>query len=124
MVGGLINVVSYVSSDLYLTGAPQITFYKMVYRRYTNFALESVVQEFDNGIDFNRESELLPTNVADLIHKGYLRIKIPRFQVTKADVGIDVSDFDFSYANDNIITDFQNIKKIYTAVLTDIYRIM
>lgn len=124
MVGGLINVVTYVSSDLYLTGAPQITFYKMVYRRYTNFALESVVQEFDNNIDFNRESELVPDNVADLIHKSYLRIKVPRFQVTKADVGIDMSDFDFSYANDSIVSDFQNVKNIYTKVLIDIYRII
>ena len=50
MIGGLINVVSYVSSDLYLTGAPQITFYKMVYRRYTNFAVESVEQAFAKSV--------------------------------------------------------------------------
>lgn len=124
MVGGLINVVSYVSSDLYLTGAPQITFYKMVYRRYTNFAMESVVQEFDNDIEFNREAELIPERVGDLIHKGYLRIKIPRFQIRKEDVGIDVSDFDFDYANESVITDFQNVKNVYAKILTDIYRLI
>lgn len=124
MTGGLINVVSYVSSDLYLTGAPQITFYKMVYRRYTNFAMESVCQEFDNDIEFNRESELVPERVGDLIHKGYVRIKIPRFQVTKEDVGIDPDDFEFDYANEAIVTDFENIKNVYTRVLTDIYRLI
>jgi Large eukaryotic DNA virus major capsid protein/Major capsid protein N-terminus len=124
MVGGLINVVSYVSSDLYLTGAPQITFYKMVYRRYTNFAMESVIQEFDNDIEFNQESELIPERVGDLIHKGYLRIKIPRFEVRKEDVGIDVSDFDFDYANESVITDFENVKNVYAAILTDIYRLI
>ena len=124
MTGGLINVVSYVSSDLYLTGAPQITFYKMVYRRYTNFAMESVCQEFDNDIEFNRESELVPERVGDLIHKGYVRIKIPRFQVTKEDVGIDPDDFEFDYANEAVVTDFENIKNVYTRVLTDIYRLI
>lgn len=124
MVGGLINVVSYVSSDMYLTGAPQVTFYKMVYRRYTNFAMESVSQEFDNDIEFNQESELVPERVGDLIHKGYLRIKIPRFQVRKEDVGIDVSDFEFNYANEAIITDFENVKNVYTKILTDIYRLI
>lgn len=124
MTGGLINVVSYVSSDLYLTGSPQITFYKMVYRRYTNFAMESVVQEFDNDIEFGQESELVPERVGDLIHKGYLRIKIPRFQVKKSDVGIDTNDFDFNYANESIITDFESVKNIYTKILTDIYRII
>ena len=124
MVGGLINVVSYVSSDLYLTGAPQVTFYKMVYRRYTNFAMESVAQEFDNDIEFNQESELVPERVGDLIHKGYLRIKVPRFQVTKEDVGIDVSDFEFNYANEAVITNFENVKNVYTKILTDIYRLI
>jgi hypothetical protein len=124
MTGGLINVVSYVSSDLFLTGAPQITFYKMVYRRYTNFAMESVIQEFDNDIEFKRESELVPERVGDLIHKGYLRIKIPRFQVRKEDVGIDINDFEFNYANESIITDFENVKNVYTKILTDIYRII
>jgi hypothetical protein len=124
MVGGLINVVSYVSTDLYLTGAPQITYYKMVYRRYTNFALESVTQEFDNDIEFNRESELVPERVGDLIHKGYLRIKIPRFQIKKEDVGIDQSDFDFNYADETVITDFENVKNVYTKILTDIYRLI
>lgn len=124
MVGGLINIVSYVSSDLYLTGAPQITFYKMVYRRYTNFAMESVVQEFDNAIEFNRESELVPERVGDLIHKGYLRIKIPRFQVKKENVGIDPLDFVYDYANETAQSDFEAIKNVYTKTLTDIYRLI
>lgn len=124
MTGGLINVVSYVSSDLYLTGAPQITFYKMVYRRYTNFAMESVCQEFDNDIEFNRESELVPERVGDLIHKGYIRIKVPRFQITKEDVGMDPDDFEFDYANEAVVTDFENIKNVYTKILTDIYRLI
>ena len=42
MGGGLIQLVAYGSQDMYLTGNPQITFFKVVYRRHTNFSMESV----------------------------------------------------------------------------------
>ena len=42
MTGGLLSILSYGSDDLYLTGAPQITFFKIVYRRHTNFSIESI----------------------------------------------------------------------------------
>ena len=45
MGGGLMQLVAYGSQDIYLTGKPQITFFKAVYRRYTNFAVESIQQD-------------------------------------------------------------------------------
>ena len=42
MGGGLIQLVVKGKQDAYLTGNPQITFFKMIYKRYTNFAIESV----------------------------------------------------------------------------------
>ena len=42
MGGGLIQLVAYGSQDMYITGNPQITFFKSVYRRHTNFAIESI----------------------------------------------------------------------------------
>jgi hypothetical protein len=44
MGGGLMQLVAYGAQDIYLTGNPQITFFKVVYRRHTNFAMESVEQ--------------------------------------------------------------------------------
>jgi hypothetical protein len=41
MGGGLLQLVAYGAQDVYLTGNPQITFFKVAYRRHTNFALES-----------------------------------------------------------------------------------
>ena len=41
MGGGLLQLVAYGAQDMYLTGNPQITFFKVVYRRHTNFAIES-----------------------------------------------------------------------------------
>ena len=44
MGGGLMQLVAYGAQDVYLTGNPQITFFKVVYRRHTNFSMESVEQ--------------------------------------------------------------------------------
>lgn len=49
MSGGLMQLVAYGAQDVYLTGNPQITFFKVVYRRYTNFAIETVAQTFTSG---------------------------------------------------------------------------
>ena len=46
MGGGLMQLVAYGAQDIYLTGNPQITFFKVVYRRHTNFAMECVEQTF------------------------------------------------------------------------------
>ena len=40
MTGGFLQLVSYGSQDFYLTGNPQISFFKTVYRRYTNFSMD------------------------------------------------------------------------------------
>ena len=46
MGGGLMQLVAYGAQDIYLTGNPQITFFKVVYRRHTNFSMESIEQTF------------------------------------------------------------------------------
>jgi hypothetical protein len=51
--GGLMQLVSYGSEDLYLTGNPQITFFKVVYKRHTNFAYEWVPQYFNPQSSFS-----------------------------------------------------------------------
>jgi hypothetical protein len=49
MGGGLMQLVAYGAQDIYLTGNPQITFFKVVYRRHTNFSMETIQQTI-NGI--------------------------------------------------------------------------
>jgi len=72
MGGGLIQLVAYGAQDVYLTGNPQITFFKAVYKRYTNFALERFEQygigtvNWGNKITFNIERK------ADLLGKSYI----------------------------------------------------
>ena len=79
MGGGILQLAAYGAQDVYLTGDPQITFWKVVYRRYTNFAMESIEQQFDSDIDFGK-SKLVCTlaKSGDLIHKIWLQVTINR----------------------------------------------
>jgi hypothetical protein len=49
MGGGLMQLVAYGAQDIYLTGNPQITFFKVVYRRHTNFSMEAIKQTFNGN---------------------------------------------------------------------------
>jgi hypothetical protein len=72
MGGGLLQLVAYGAQDVYLTGNPQITFFKVVYRRHTNFSLESIQQTFNGNAGLgNRVTAQISRN-GDLIHKMYV----------------------------------------------------
>jgi hypothetical protein len=73
MTGGLLQLVAYGAQDVYLTGNPQITFFKVVYRRHTNFAMESIVQTF-NGSGKRLTAQI--SRNGDLIHKMYVVMKV------------------------------------------------
>lgn len=77
MANGLIQLVAYGAQDIYLTGNPNITFFKTVYRRYTNFATESIEQFFTNNLNFGKRSQCEITRNGDLITKMYLRMVFP-----------------------------------------------
>ena len=77
MVGGLLQLKEKGAQDLYLTGQPQITFFKTVYRRYTNFSIESIEQLFDNPPTTNTTCRVNIDRKGDLIHKIYLEQEIP-----------------------------------------------
>ena len=82
MGGGLMQLVAYGAQDVYLTGNPQITFFKVVYRRHTNFAIESIEQVFNGTSDFGRKVTCQISRNGDLITKMYLRVALPAWSVT------------------------------------------
>lgn len=84
MTGGLINIVTYGSQDLFLTGTPEITHFRVVYRRHTNFSMESMRVKFDDPIAFDNESSLIIPKIGDLIHKMYLEITLPEIKFTRS----------------------------------------
>ena len=44
MTGGLLELVAKGSQDIFLTGNPSVTFFRSVYKKHTNFSMESVQQ--------------------------------------------------------------------------------
>jgi hypothetical protein len=76
MGGGIISLVANGAQDVYLTGSPQITYFKVIYRRYTNFAMETIEQSIDSCKPGGRYSVQVQRN-GDLATKSCLRIKVP-----------------------------------------------
>lgn len=68
------QLVAYGAQDVYLTGNPQITFFKVVYRRHTNFSMETIEHTLNGNPDFGRKSSVLITRNGDLATKMYLRV--------------------------------------------------
>ena len=77
MTGGLIQLVAVGVQDIYLIGNPQITFFKTVYKKYTNFALESIQQPIDGRPDFNQQIEVTIQRKGDLIKDIIFEILLP-----------------------------------------------
>ena len=78
------QLVAYGAQDIYLTGNPMITYFKVVYRRHTNFAMESIEQTFNGSVGFgNRVSALISRN-GDLINGVVLEATLPAAGTGKA----------------------------------------
>jgi hypothetical protein len=71
MGGGLLQLVAYGAQDVYLTGNPQITFFKVVYRRHTNFAIEAIEQTPTGSNSLGSRVSFQITRNGDLIHRVY-----------------------------------------------------
>lgn len=108
MTGGLVQIVAFGTQDIFLTGDPQITFFKVVYRRYTNFAIESVEEFFDGEPNFGEKVTLTLAKNGDLVHKMYLKVDIPEVQLKKI---IDTSIVpDLQLERDTALADFENFE--------------
>ena len=71
MGGGLMQLVAYGAQDIYLTGNPQITFFKVVYRRHTNFSMEEIAQTPNGSVSFGGTASFTISRNGDLVHKMY-----------------------------------------------------
>ena len=61
------QLVAYGAQDVYLTGNPQITYFKVVYRRHTNFSMESIEQTFNGSADFGKKVSCTISRNGDLL---------------------------------------------------------
>ncbi len=92
MAGGLLQLVAYGAQDVYISGNPHITFWKILYKRHTNFAMEAFRVNFTGAPAFGQRVVAVVNRNADLIGRTYLEVVLP------------VKDNDGS----NIFSDFWN----------------
>jgi hypothetical protein len=76
MGGGLMQLVAYGAQDVYLSGNPQITFFKVVYRRHTNFSVEPIQQTWNGAPDFGRTVTCNINRNGDLITNMYVAVTL------------------------------------------------
>ena len=132
MAGGLINIVSYGFNDLYITGSPQITFFKIVYRRHTNFSKESIVVPVGT-MNFDDELTVNIPKVADLFSNAYLQFEMPQMRFLKTETATDLTQDELTLLStplalpisdeeNDIINDYQTILN-FLAINTSGYRL-
>jgi len=97
MAGGLLQLITSGEQDRYLTTKPEITFFRKVYKRYTNFSLSFTEVATNQQAEYNEEISFNIENLGDAVHQCYIKITLPT-----------ISGF-----SDNIITshDYINNKK-------------
>ena len=93
MGGGLMQLVAYGAQDIYLTGNPQITFFKVVYRRHTNFSMEAIEQTLSGSAAFGGKAVATISRNGDLVHRMYVE-----HSITSSDNGTD-TDFATNYGH-------------------------
>ena len=79
MGGGLMQLVAQGAQDAYLTGKPEITFFKIVYRRHTAFAVESISQTLNGTVDFGQSATATISRNGDLVNNLMLEITTSGF---------------------------------------------
>jgi len=89
MGGALMQLVAYGAQDVFLTGTPEITFWKVSYRRHTNFAMESIEQTFSGQADFGRRVTCTISRNGDLCYRTYLQVTLPEINQSMAKSGDD-----------------------------------
>ena len=77
MPGGLAQLSSYGTADVVLTGDPQVTYFKNIFRRHTNFSVESIENAFAGPVDFGKKSTCQISRNGDLVYKIWLQVTLP-----------------------------------------------
>ena len=81
-MGALIQLAAIGKQDNILTGNPQITFFKSVYRRYSNFSIESIQHSFNGTADFGQEFSADINSHGELMYKMYFQTDLPKINVS------------------------------------------
>merc|ERR1711990_194243 len=93
MGGGLMQLVAMGAQDVFLTGNPQITFFKVVYRRHTNFSKECIKQDFNGNVPTSGNGDVTCTLArnGDLVQEIYLQATVNANDDTATHANHDVA---------------------------------
>ena len=120
MAGGLVQIVSHGTMDLTLTGNPEITFFNIIYRRYTNFGILLKQLAFDNDTNFGTTSIITIPKTGQLLSKLILKIKLPdvNFNEINKQTSNENSNKFYSYYDSFLyfINKLKNIVKNFFAI--------
>jgi hypothetical protein len=109
MTGGQIQLAARGQQDIYLTGEPQITFFKIVYRRHTNFSTQPMIQKFVQTPDFGKKVNCVISRNGDLMGQIYVVFKLPK-----------IKKFISNGTDTDSITKFAWVRKIGLALIKSI----
>ncbi len=80
--GGLLQLVATGKQDVFLTGNPSVSWFKFVYRRHTNFAVETQRMYFEGTPNFGQKITCLVPRNGDLLGPLFLRVTLPQLYFT------------------------------------------
>jgi hypothetical protein len=129
MTGGLLQIVTSGKQDIYLTINPQITFFKKVYRRHTNFALELKEINSEQSAEYNNMVTFI-LNIGDAIHRCYFEIELPNLDFSDKYITSPIYNSMkltkiSNYQNQSKIwQDYYNNLKGYCDIEIQLYRIL
>ena len=119
MGGGLMQLVAYGAQDIYLTGNPQITFFKVVYRRHTNFSMEAIEQTISGSSGLDKSGTITISRNGDLIHSIFMDVTVnSTLNITIESAAAGTADQLYNYGHDlldNVVLEIggQEIDKQY-----------
>ena len=140
MPGGLLQLVAVGAQDAYLSGNPQITLWKILYKRHTNFAMEAFRVNFNGQASWGSKQSVIVNRHADLLYKTYIEIQLPYngtdgtpfswnndqgrlgynlLEYAEVDVGgqiIDRQYSEFMYLWDSLTSDLSTSAKLWNMV--------
>lgn len=109
MTGGLLQLVARGTQDIFLTSKPQVTFFKTIYRRHTNFSIEQIRQNFKQTLDFGKKATCVISKSGDMVSKIYLVLTLPK-----------INQFILETDTEDTITKFAWIRKIGFGIIKSI----
>jgi hypothetical protein len=84
MGGGLLQLVAYGAQDAYISGNPQITFWKGLYKRHTNFAMEPFRINLNGEPAWGTRQTAIINRYADLMFSTYIQLELPTYDLAGA----------------------------------------